>query len=130
MAASNSTTYPYTHHAYPSTSSSQYTVGAGNTNTGSVYLNDSATTRGVWDQKAGMVDSTTTEAELKKDVFNVPVNRLIDLWIARFGNEWANLEDIDNDEFFSLAYKRLKQLGELEVHYLTDRARYVCRVPE
>lgn len=75
-------------------------------------------------------NSYVTENDLQKDVFGIPVDRLIDLWCVRFGNSWVNLEDIETDEFFINAYKRLKALGELEVHYLTDRARYVCRVPE
>lgn len=75
-------------------------------------------------------DSYVTENDLQKDVFSIPVDRLIDLWCVRFGNSWVNLEDIETDDFFITAYKRLKTLGELEVHYLTDRARYVCRVPE
>jgi len=69
--------------------------------------------------------------EIKEhEAFNTPINTLLDLWLTRFGNEWIDLEDIENDEFFSIAYKRLKQMGELEQHYLTDRARYVCRKPE
>jgi hypothetical protein len=69
--------------------------------------------------------------EIKEhEAFNTPINTLLDLWLTRFGNEWMDLEDIEKDEFFSIAYKRLKQMGELEQHYLTDRARYVCRKPE
>ena len=75
-------------------------------------------------------NSHVTEDDLQKDVFSIPVDRLIDLWCVRFGNSWVNLEDIETVDFFITAYKRLKSLGELEVHYLTDRARYVCRVPE
>ena len=67
--------------------------------------------------------------ELASEAFNVPVDRLIDLWTAKFGNEWVDMTDIATDAFFSGAYKRLKQLGELETHYLTDRSRYVCRKP-
>jgi len=69
--------------------------------------------------------------EIKEhEAFNTPINTLLDLWLTRFGNEWIDLEDIEKDEFFAIAYKRLKQMGELEQHYLTDRARYVCRKPE
>ena len=69
--------------------------------------------------------------EIKEhEAFNTPINTLLDLWLTRFGNELIDLEDIEKDEFFSIAYKRLKQMGELEQHYLTDRARYVCRKPE
>jgi len=77
-----------------------------------------------------IVESEITTAMLDSEAFNVPVNRLIDVWVARFGNKWIDLETLEGDEFFSHAFKRLKQLGEVEVHFLTDRARYVCRMPE
>ena len=64
------------------------------------------------------------------ELLTTPLPTLIDLWVARYGNEWVDLESIDNDEFFSKAYKQLKAVGELETHYLTDRARYVCRKPK
>jgi hypothetical protein len=80
--------------------------------------------------KYGAVDSMLTMVDLQKDVFNISVETLINLWVTRFGNEWVDLETIDNDDFFVNAYKRLKQLGHLEQHYLTDRAKYVCRKPE
>lgn len=77
-----------------------------------------------------VVESEITSAMLESEAFNVPVERLINLWVTRFGNKWIDLETIESDEFFSNAFKRLKQLGEVEVHFLTDRARYVCRMPE
>lgn len=76
------------------------------------------------------LDSEVTTAMLESEAFKVPVNRLIDVWVARFGNKWIDLVEIEDDAFFSNAFKRLKQLGEVEVHFLTDRARYVCRMPE
>lgn len=80
--------------------------------------------------KYGHTESYLTMIDLEKDVFNISVETLINLWVTRFGNEWVDLETIDNDDFFVNAYKRLKQLGHLEQHYLTDRAKYVCRKPE
>lgn len=74
--------------------------------------------------------NATTSMELEHEAYETPVATLIDLWVTRFGNEWVDLETIDNDEFFSKACKRLKQMGQLEMHYLTDRARYVCRKPK
>ncbi len=71
-----------------------------------------------------------TIAMLESEAFNIPVSRLIDVWVTRFGNKWVDLETLEGDEFFNSAFKRLKQLGEVEVHFLTDRARYVCRMPE
>ena len=64
------------------------------------------------------------------ELLTTPLPTLIDLWVARFGNEWVDLETVDDDAFFSMAYRRLKQMGQLETHYLTDRARYVCRKPK
>lgn len=81
--------------------------------------------------KWGTIDSILQALDLEKDVFKIPIETLLNLWVTRFGNEWVDLEAvIDNDEFFLHAYKRLKQMGLLEQHYLTDRARYVCRKPE
>lgn len=74
-------------------------------------------------------EELSSSKELDSEAFTVPVDRLIDLWTAKFGNEWVDMVDIATDAFFSGAYKRLKQLGELETHYLTDRSRYVCRKP-
>jgi hypothetical protein len=62
--------------------------------------------------------------------FTAPISVLVDLWVTRFGNEWVDIETVEEDEFFLIAYKRLRQMAHLEVHYLTDRARYVCRKPE
>lgn len=67
--------------------------------------------------------------DLQSEAFSTPIDTLIDLWLTRYGNEWVDLERIENDEFYGLAYKRLKSLGQLETHYLTDRARFVCRKP-
>ena len=77
-----------------------------------------------------VVDSQIVSMELESEAFTVPVSRLIDLWLARFGNTWVDMTTVEDDVFFNNAFKRLKQLGEVEVHYLTDRARYVCRKPE
>lgn len=71
-----------------------------------------------------------TSMDLEHEAYETPVSTLIDLWVARYGNEWVDLETVDDDTFFSLAYQRLKNLGQLEIHYLTDRARYVCRKPK
>lgn len=71
-----------------------------------------------------------TSKDLEHEAYNVSVESLVNLWVTRWGNEWADLSEIEQDEFFRLAYRRLKQMGELETHYLTDRARYVCRRPE
>ena len=104
-------------------SNQHLTIGASNVNQ-TTALND-------WTLKAKrVVDSEITTAMLESEAFKIPIDRLVDLWITRFGHDWVELERIEEEEFFSLAFNRLKQLGEVEVHFLTDRARYVCRMPE
>lgn len=74
---------------------------------------------------------TLNEEDIRKGAFELPVSTMVDLWLARFGNDWVDLSEIENsDAFFYTMFTRLKQLSELEVHYLTDRARYVCRLPQ
>ena len=95
-----------------------------------ITASNSQTTYGGVVRAQAFVDSEVTTAMLDSEAFNIPVNRLIDLWVARYGNKWIDLTELEDDEFFNTAFKRLKQLGEVEVHFLTDRARYVCRMPE
>ena len=77
-----------------------------------------------------MPESSLRSEQLEHEAFEIPVDELLDLWLVRFGNDWTDLEKIDEDPFWTMAYRRLKTLGELEIHYLTDRARYVCRKPK
>jgi hypothetical protein len=71
-----------------------------------------------------------TQRDLNSDVFSAKVETLLDLWLTRYGHEWVDITDVMDDAFYSLVHKRLRSLGELEVHYLTDRSRFVCRMPE
>ena len=71
-----------------------------------------------------------SQTELDSEVFDISVDKLINLWLARFGTDWVDLITVEDDNFYRLVYKRLKSLGQLEQHYLTDRSRYVCRKPE
>jgi len=61
---------------------------------------------------------------------DIPTARLIDLWVARWGHDWVDLLEVCEDQFFQDAYTRMRREGELEVHFLTDRAKYVCRNPK
>lgn len=69
-------------------------------------------------------------ADLTSEIFEAKVEDLLNLWVARFGNEWVDLDTLAEDQTFTRVYKRLRQTGQLEQHYLTDRARFVCRKPE
>jgi hypothetical protein len=101
-----------------------------------VYTNSSApmsiSPDGIVRAKHGVVsqDNEVTMGDLLSDVFRAKVETLVDLWITRYGNEWVDLANVMEDEFYGRVYKRLRSLGELEVHFLTDRAKYVCRKPE
>ena len=72
----------------------------------------------------------TNSIELKEnEAYNTSPQTLCDLWLAKWGNEWVDLTAIQDDRFWQVACERLKQLGHVEQHYLTDRATYVCRKP-
>lgn len=71
-----------------------------------------------------------TQRDLDSEVFSVKVDTLVDLWITRYGHDWVDISEVLDDAFYALVHKRLRSLGELEVHYLTDRSRFVCRMPE
>lgn len=76
-----------------------------------------------------MLDDGITTKELESEVFEVAIERLLDLWQTRYGDEWVDIDALSAEPFYALMYKRLKALGRLETHYLTDRARFVCRKP-
>lgn len=75
-------------------------------------------------------DNDITTKDLESEVYNAKIDDLVNLWVTRFGNDWVDLVDVEREEFFRHAYQRLRQLGQLEQHYLTDRSRFVCRKPE
>jgi len=60
---------------------------------------------------------------------DVPIDVLADLWLVRFGDAWVDQDTINQDDFFYDAFIRLRQRGYIQQHFLTDRAKYVCRKP-
>jgi hypothetical protein len=72
---------------------------------------------------------TVNMEDLESLPFSTPIETLLNLWVTRYGNEWVDVMDVLAEEFYGLTYKRLKALGKLETHYLTNRARFVCRKP-
>jgi hypothetical protein len=70
------------------------------------------------------------ESQLNSEVFSTPLSTLENLWMTKYEDKWVDLEAIADDPFFGLVYKRLFQKGLVEVHYLTNKSKYVCRVPE
>ena len=61
---------------------------------------------------------------------DVPIDVLADLWLVRFGDAWIDQDVINTDDFFYSAFIRLRQKGYIQQHFLTDRAKYVCRKPK
>lgn len=117
---------------YPPPSTSPYVLtsavpqnGLSITNTGADTFNTTVTAPGgvITD-----VDSVTS-ADLDSAAFNTSIDTLVNLWVTRYGEEWVDVDKLMDDPFFGATYKRLKSLGQLETHYLTDRARFVCRKP-
>jgi hypothetical protein len=74
-------------------------------------------------------DVEVSMEDLESLPFSTPIETLLNLWVARYGNEWVDVKDVLAEEFYGLTYKRLKAMGKLETHYLTNRARFVCRKP-
>ena len=64
-----------------------------------------------------------------ENLTTLPSDLLINLWVCRFGNDWVDTQDVAEDPFFVKVAQRLRAEGELEAHYLTDRARLMCRKP-
>ena len=85
---------------------------------------------GVVDTRYPTPHAIITEEMLHHEAFEVPLDTLQDMWLHTFGNTWVDLEAIADDTFFKIAAERLRTTGRLESHYLTDRARFVCRKPE
>ena len=71
-----------------------------------------------------------TTDPIHESLTTVPSDLLINLWVCRFGNEWVDTQDVAEDVFFLGVAQRLRAEGELEAHYLTDRARLMCRKPK
>ena len=71
-----------------------------------------------------------SSSELKCEQFDMSIEKLVNLWLAKYGNEWVDVVTVLNDNYYKYVYKRLKALSELEQHYLTDRSKFVCRKPD
>lgn len=67
--------------------------------------------------------------------YNVDVETLANLWVARFGKGWVGndaVEDMDADQvdWWRHAANRLRELGYLEMHTLASSYRVVLRIVE
>jgi hypothetical protein len=123
---------PAAKEAFRLDSSGNLGIGTASPQNGMTIMNNGAATFNTTVTAPGGVITNVdkvTLVDLDSEAFKTPIDTLINLWVTRYGNEWVDLDKIMEDAFFSSAYKRLKSLGQLETHYLTDRARFVCRKP-
>jgi hypothetical protein len=105
--------------------------GATNTAIGFSSLSSPSNSTGTFRAPDGVITRAmeVSMEDLESLPFSTPIETLINLWVARYGNEWVDVNDVLDEEFYGLTYKRLKAMGKLETHYLTNRARFVCRKP-
>jgi hypothetical protein len=105
-------------------------VGNSNSNTAFAFT-PSPTSAGAVRAPDGIIsnDVEVNMEDLESLPFSTPIETLLNLWVARYGNEWVDVKDVLAEEFYGLTYKRLKSMGKLETHYLTNKARFVCRKP-
>jgi len=106
-----------------SMSPNSYTVAINNTVTG--YRLSQASPPAVHDQS-----SCLQEHELTTAPFYMRIEALVNLWLAKYGNEWVDVQEVMYDNYYKYVYARLYGVGELEQHYLTDRSKFVCRKPD
>jgi hypothetical protein len=108
---------------------------SGATNTGAfntaIGFSSPSNSTGTFRAPDGVIsnDVEVSMEDLESLPFSTPIETLLHLWVARYGNEWVDVKDVLAEEFYGLTYKRLKAMGKLETHYLTNRARFVCRKP-
>lgn len=73
---------------------------------------------GIWDQQLVERDFRMVQSQddLDHAVFKTPVEDLVNMWLAKYGSDWVNKQDVLNDEFYEWAAMRLRAVGRLEEH--------------
>ena len=62
----------------------------------------------------------TSKSDLDHAVFKTPIEALVNLWLAKFGDDWVEKDRVIGDDFFEWAAMRLRALGRLEEHTIWD----------
>ena len=73
---------------------------------------------------------TLTEQDLKHDGMKAPLSALVDMWTVRWGGEWVNEAEFQNDDFWRIALVRLTGANKLERHNLASQYASVYRIIE
>ncbi len=53
---------------------------------------------------------------LEHPVFEAKVSELKTAWLARFGSGWVKFSEVEHDDYFGFAARRLIKMGKLEMH--------------
>jgi hypothetical protein len=115
----------------PPADASVFVTALGTHKIGSNVFTGSSNSTTTFNAPGGVIsrDVEVNMEDLESLPFSTPIETLLNLWVARYGNEWVDVKDVLDEEFYGLTYKRLKAMGKLETHYLTNKARFVCRKP-
>ena len=69
-------------------------------------------------------------ADLKNEAMLAPISVLVNMWLAKYQNEWVLSDDVLRDDFFRLAANRLIKLNMLETVHVSDKWQDAYRLIE
>ena len=71
-----------------------------------------------------------TEQDLRHDGMKAPLSALVDMWAVRWGSEWVDEKEFQEDDFWRIALVRLTGANKLEKHNLANQYQSVYRIIE
>jgi hypothetical protein len=71
-----------------------------------------------------------TEQDLRHEGMKAPLSALIDMWTVRWGSEWVDEKEFQEDDFWRIALVRLTGANKLEKHNLANQYMSVYRIIE
>jgi hypothetical protein len=71
-----------------------------------------------------------TEQDLRHDGMKAPLSALVDMWTVRWGSEWVDETEFQEDDFWRIALVRLTGANKLEKHNLANQYQSVYRIIE
>jgi hypothetical protein len=71
-----------------------------------------------------------TEQDLRHEGMKAPLSALVDMWVVRWGSEWVDEKEFQEDDFWRIALVRLTGANKLEKHNLANQYMSVYRIIE
>jgi hypothetical protein len=71
-----------------------------------------------------------TEQDLRHEGMKAPLSALVDMWVVRWGSEWVDEKEFQEDDFWRIALVRLTGANKLEKHNLANQYTSVYRIIE